>query len=58
MKKGEKMDNARLGILDEKLENLATQSIQLSLYHKNFYQWRSYRKNGYSAERVSVCMTL
>ena len=28
------MDNARLGILDEKLENLATQSIQLSLYHK------------------------
>ena len=31
MKKGEKMDNARLGILDEKLENLATQSIQLSL---------------------------
>ena len=25
------MDNARLGILDEKLENLATQSIQLSL---------------------------
>lgn len=31
MKKGEKMDNARLGILDEKLENLATQSIRLSL---------------------------
>lgn len=28
------MNNARLGILDEKLENLATQSIQLSLYHK------------------------
>lgn len=28
------MDNARLGILDEELENLATQSIQLSLYHK------------------------
>lgn len=28
------MDNARLGILDEKLENLTTQSIQLSLYHK------------------------
>ena len=25
------MDNARPGILDEKLENLATQSIQLSL---------------------------